>query len=64
MKKYQCIVCGFIYDAGIGWPHDGIAAGTKWAEAPPIGNARIAVLPRLTLKWSRFDFSISTRMHD
>ncbi|MGM7370287.1 rubredoxin, partial [Acinetobacter baumannii] len=26
MKKYQCIVCGWIYDEAEGWPQDGIAA--------------------------------------
>ncbi|MCG2957989.1 rubredoxin, partial [Escherichia coli] len=25
MKKYQCIVCGWIYDEAEGWPQDGIA---------------------------------------
>ncbi|MCU4371237.1 rubredoxin RubA [Acinetobacter ursingii] len=30
MKKYQCIVCGWIYDESEGWPQDGIAPGTKW----------------------------------
>ena len=32
MKKYQCIVCGWIYDEAEGWPQDGIAAGTKWED--------------------------------
>ena len=34
MKKYQCIVCGWIYDEAEGWPQDGIAAGTKWEDIP------------------------------
>jgi len=34
MKKYQCIVCGWIYDEAEGWPQDGIVAGTKWADIP------------------------------
>lgn len=34
MKKYLCIVCGFIYDEVEGWPEDGIAAGTKWQDVP------------------------------
>jgi len=34
MKIYQCIVCGFIYDESKGWPEDGIAAGTLWADVP------------------------------
>ena len=34
MKKYQCIVCGWIYDEAEGWPQDGIATGTKWEDIP------------------------------
>ncbi|WP_269913486.1 rubredoxin [Acinetobacter sp. HY1485] len=34
MKKYQCIICGFIYDEAEGWPEDGIAAGTAWSDVP------------------------------
>ena len=34
MKKYQCIVCGWIYDEAEGWPQDGITAGTKWEDIP------------------------------
>ena len=34
MKKYQCIVCGWIYDEAEGWPQDGIKAGTKWEDIP------------------------------
>ncbi len=30
MKKWQCIVCGFIYDEEEGLPDEGIAAGTAW----------------------------------
>ena len=34
MKKYQCIVCGWIYDEAEGWPQDGIVPGTKWEDIP------------------------------
>ncbi len=34
MKKYQCIVCGYIYDEALGAPEDGIAPGTAWADVP------------------------------
>lgn len=34
MKKWQCIVCGFIYDEAVGMPDEGIAAGTAWADIP------------------------------
>ena len=32
MKKWQCIVCGFVYDEVAGLPHEGIPAGTKWDD--------------------------------
>ena len=32
MKKWECIICGFIYDEAEGWPDDGIAPGTRWAD--------------------------------
>lgn len=35
MKKWQCIVCGLIYDEREGWPDEGIAAGTLWQDVPP-----------------------------
>ena len=34
MNKWQCIVCGFIYDEAEGWPEDGIAPGTRWEDVP------------------------------
>jgi rubredoxin len=34
MKKWQCEVCGFIYDESVGIPEDGIAPGTKWDDVP------------------------------
>lgn len=34
MSKWQCVVCGLIYDEAQGWPEDGIAAGTKWQDVP------------------------------
>ncbi|MES9942728.1 MAG: rubredoxin [Candidatus Thiodiazotropha sp. 6PLUC2] len=34
MKKYQCIVCGFIYDEAEGMPEEGIVAGTRWGDIP------------------------------
>ena len=32
MKRWECIVGGFIYDEAEGWPEDGIAAGTRWDD--------------------------------
>ena len=34
MKKFQCIVCGFVYDEAAGMPEEGIAPGTRWDEVP------------------------------
>ena len=34
MKKWQCVVCGLIYDEAEGWPEDGIEPGTKWEDVP------------------------------
>ena len=34
MKKWKCIVCGFIYDEAAGLPEEGIAAGTSWKDIP------------------------------
>ncbi|MFT7244748.1 MAG: rubredoxin [Candidatus Azotimanducaceae bacterium] len=34
MKKWQCIVCGFIYDEALGLPEEGLAPGTLWNDIP------------------------------
>ncbi len=34
MKKYMCLICGWIYDEETGWPEDGIKAGTLWNDVP------------------------------
>lgn len=34
MTKWQCVVCGYIYDQAMGDPEHGIAAGTPWADIP------------------------------
>ncbi|WP_320827736.1 rubredoxin [Reinekea sp.] len=33
-KKFECIVCGFIYDEALGLPEEGLIAGTRWADIP------------------------------
>ncbi|PCJ45829.1 MAG: rubredoxin [Moraxellaceae bacterium] len=30
--KYECVVCGYIYDEALGDPDNGIKPGTPWAE--------------------------------
>ena len=34
LKKYMCVVCGWIYDEKAGAPEEGLAAGTRWADVP------------------------------
>ena len=34
MAKWECIVCGWIYDESRGDPENGVAAGTPWADVP------------------------------
>ena len=33
-KLFRCMQCGFEYDEEKGWPEDGIAPGTRWADIP------------------------------
>ncbi|MFP6838802.1 MAG: rubredoxin [Pseudohongiellaceae bacterium] len=34
MRKWQCLICSFIYEEELGLPEDGIAPGTGWDEIP------------------------------
>lgn len=34
MSKWECIVCGWIYDEKVGDPDSGIVAGTRWEDIP------------------------------
>jgi len=34
LRRYECSVCGHIYDEAVGWPEDDIAPGTAWADIP------------------------------
>jgi len=53
VARYECIVCGLIYDENEGWPEDGIAAGTLWADVPDdwlcpdcgVGKADFELIP-------------------
>ena len=33
-KQWICQTCDFIYDEEKGWPSEGIAPGTRWADVP------------------------------
>ena len=34
MKKYECTVCGYVYDPAVGDPDSGIAPGTAFEDIP------------------------------
>ena len=34
MKKYECSVCGYVYDPEKGDPENGVAAGTAFEDLP------------------------------
>lgn len=34
MKKYICVICGFVYDEAEGLPDEGIPPGTRWEDVP------------------------------
>jgi rubredoxin len=34
MRKWECVVCGFIYDEAEGLPEEGIPPGTAWDDVP------------------------------
>lgn len=34
MARYQCEVCGYVYDEAAGEPREGFPAGTSWADVP------------------------------
>jgi rubredoxin len=33
-QKYECVICGFIYDEAEGLPGDGFPPGTRWKDIP------------------------------
>ena len=34
MKKWECQICGFVYEEEHGLPEEGIAPGTAWDDVP------------------------------
>ena len=34
MRKWQCIVCGWIYDEALGCEEEDIPPGTQWSDVP------------------------------
>ncbi|MBI2869671.1 MAG: rubredoxin [Chloroflexi bacterium] len=35
MSKYECSVCGYIYDPALGDPDNGVKPGTGFEQLPP-----------------------------
>lgn len=33
-RKWECVICGFIYDEELGLPDHDIAPGTRWEDVP------------------------------
>lgn len=34
MSRWQCMVCGWVFDEAKGDPDSGIEAGTRWQDVP------------------------------
>jgi rubredoxin len=34
MDKYECMVCGYVYDPTVGDPDNGVAPGTAFEQLP------------------------------
>ena len=34
MEKWECTVCGYVYDPALGDPDNGVAPGTPWEGLP------------------------------
>ena len=34
MKKYKCLMCGYVYDPAVGDPEDGVSPGTAFEDLP------------------------------
>lgn len=34
MKRYMCVICGFVYDEALGLPEHGIPPGTRFDDLP------------------------------
>lgn len=34
MARWECEICGYIYDEAVGDPEHGLPAGTRWDDVP------------------------------
>ena len=49
MKKYECMMCGWIYDEALGDPDEDIAPGTAWEDIPEAVSYTHLTLPTILL---------------
>ena len=40
-KKWECIVCGWVYDEEKGHPEDGLEPGTRWEDVPAVSYTHL-----------------------
>lgn len=59
MKRYECIVCGWIYDEALGCPEEGIAPTPSGKTSLKTGFVQSAVLASLILRCLRFSRRLS-----
>jgi len=54
MVKYECTVCGYIYDPALGDPDGSIEPGTSFEEIPMTGYVQSSGQLKMSLKrWSK-----------
>ncbi len=49
MDKYECTVCGYIYDPAAGDPDAGVKPGTPFEKLPKAGFALFAARQKTSL---------------
>ena len=50
MAKYECTVCGYIYDPELGDPDGGISPGTPFEELPDDWECPVCGAPKRMFK--------------
>lgn len=46
MEKWECTICGYIYDPTVGDPDNGIAPGSAWGSLPDDWTCPICGAPK------------------
>lgn len=54
MNKYECIVCGFVYDEAVGCRTKALGLGQNGRISRLTGRVPTAARPRKISKWSKF----------